>query len=83
MMVPTAEFPPMMPLALHVTPCAGLPVAEIEAMNVCAPPTGTLADAGETVTTMLSVRVTAEEPLAESLAMLTAVTLIVGVEGKV
>ena len=37
--VPTTESPPAIPFTLQATPFAGLPVAEMLAVNTCAPPT--------------------------------------------
>lgn len=52
--VPTVEFPPAMPLALQVTPGAGLPVAVIVAVNTWPPLVGRLAEGGDSATTMSS-----------------------------
>jgi hypothetical protein len=52
--VPTVEFPPAIPFTPHVTPVAGLPVAEMPAVKICAPPVGTVTAFGVTPTTMLS-----------------------------
>jgi hypothetical protein len=52
--VPTVELPPAIPFTLHVTPGAGLPVAESVAVNTCPPSVGTFAVGGDSVTTMSS-----------------------------
>ena len=81
--MPSVELPPAIPLTLQVTPGAGLPEAKIAAEKICSPPPGTLAEAGETVTTILSVRLTAADALAELSAALTAVTVMLGDRGIV
>jgi len=50
MIVPSVEFPPAIPFTLQVTPAEESPVPETLAVNTCAPPVGTAAALGETVT---------------------------------
>ena len=48
--VPSAAFPPAMPFTLHVTLVEALPAPVTVAVKSCAPPTGTVAVRGETLT---------------------------------
>lgn len=81
--VPTVVFPPAIPLTLQLRPAAKPPVPEMLAVNTCAPPVGTLAVAGETVTTISSLRLTLAEALACASAWLTAVTVTFACDGIV
>jgi hypothetical protein len=81
--VPTVALPPAIPFTLQLTPAAKPAVPEIFAVKTCAPPVGTLAVAGETVTTMSSFRLTLAEALARASAWLTAVTVTLAGDGRV
>jgi hypothetical protein len=70
--VPTVEFPPAIPLTLHVNPAAGSPLAVVVAVNTCAPPVGTFAVGGATEIEMSSSSVTLADPLSAVSALLTA-----------
>ena len=80
--VPMFELPPAIPFTLHVKPAAGLPVAEMLAVNTCSPPVGMLAGFGATITATLSSRLTFAEALACAPARLTAVTVALGGDGR-
>ena len=81
--VPTTELPPAIPFTLHVTFVVGLPVAEMFAVNTCAPPVGIFAVLGKTVTAMSSLRLTTTEALACKLAWLTAVNVTLAGDGMI
>lgn len=73
--VPTAAFPPAIPLTLQVTAVTGFPVPCTLAVNTCAPPASRLTGLGVTVTTMSSFRSTIADALAVDCALLTASTV--------
>lgn len=50
--VPSAAFPPAMPFTFQVTFVEALPEPVTVAVKSCAPPAGTVAVSGETLTTM-------------------------------
>ena len=75
--MPNAALPPAMPLTLQVTAEEARPVTVT--VKTCAPPVGTLAVRGATVTAVLLCnKVTVADPLACGLAWLTAVTVTFG-----
>ena len=76
-------MPPAMPFTLHVTAVDGLPVPVMVAVNTCAAPVARVADAGRTLTSMLSCRVTLAEALSLGLAWLTAVTVALAPDGRI
>jgi hypothetical protein len=80
--VPTVALPPAIPLTLQLTPVPELPVPATLAVNTCAPPVGTLAVLGDTVTIIESPKLTTAEALASELAWLTAVTVTSGGDGR-
>jgi hypothetical protein len=80
--VPTAAFPPAIPLTLHARPVAALPEPEMVVVKTCAPPVGTTAVIGEIFTTMVSVNVTIAEPEAVVSAVLVAVMMTLGGDGR-
>jgi hypothetical protein len=79
--VPTVEFPPAIPFTLQLNPAAGSPLAEIVAVNTCAPPVGTFAGFGVTEIPTSFCSVTFAEPLSAAFAWLTAVTVTLGCDG--
>ena len=81
--VPVAAFPPTTPFTAHATPIAGLPDPVTVAVNVCAAPSRTVGEAGETVTAMSSCNVTVAVALALGSAALTAVIVTVLVDGRI
>ena len=81
--MPRVELPPAMPFTLHVTAIDGLPVPVMDAVNTCAAPVARVAEAGSTLTTMLSCRVTLAEALSLGLAWLTAVTVATALDGRI
>ena len=50
--VPSAAFPPAMPFTLQITFVEALPAPVTVAVKSCAPPAGTFAVSGETLTTI-------------------------------
>jgi hypothetical protein len=81
--VPAVEFPPAMPLTLQITPGAELPVPVIVAVNTWPPLVGKLAEEGDSVTTMSSLRLTVTDALASVFAWLTAEIVTLGGDGKI
>lgn len=78
-----ALSPPAIPLTVHVMPGDGVPEAVIAAVKTCALPAGTLADAGETLTTMSSFNAMLANALAVASALLAAVMVSVGLDGRI
>ena len=72
-----------MPLTLHVTPCAGLPVLVTVAANDCEPPGVTVAEVGEILTTTSLVIVTVAEAVALDSACAIAVTVTFDGAGRI
>jgi hypothetical protein len=81
--VPTVALPPAIPFTLQMRPAAALPEPETVTVKTCAPPVGTVAVCGEIFTAMLSVNVTAAEAEEVASAALTAVTVMLGGNGRI
>lgn len=80
--VPTTLLPPAIPFTVHVTPVAGLPEAATAAVKTCVPPAETLAEGGETPTTMSSRRATLAGAESVESTALTAVIDTAGFAGR-
>ena len=80
---PMIALPPTTPFTLHEIPSAGLPEAVRVALKTCAVPVGTVAASGEIFTAMLSVIVTVAEPEAVASAVLIAVIVTLGDDGRI
>jgi hypothetical protein len=80
---PNLELPPAIPFTLHVTPIAGSPVPVTFAAKGCVPPVETVAEAGDTLTTMLSSRFTVAEAVARASAWLAAATVTLAGFGRI
>jgi hypothetical protein len=76
-MVPTVEFPPVMPLTCQVTDVVVVPLTV--ALNCCVPETGSVTEVGEMATATVDVGGVGEEtavPLSETVLALPTASLV-------